>query len=141
MHQLSFHENLQTLHVGTLPNHAYFIPHSSRESALTQCRTNSQRFAPLSGEWGQIVKSSATLGKELNRREPAEAFARAIVEEHFNFIQALPGNRPEIAAFWEEKAQQTIGIFVGTTFPWRRRMRKVNDCVELVRKFPMIGKL
>ena len=93
------------------------------------------------GEIGQIVKSSATLGKKLNRREPAEAFARAIVEEHFNFIQTLPGNRPEIAAFWEEKAQQTIGIFVGTTFPWRRRMRKVNDCVELVRKFPMIGKL
>ena len=51
MHQLSFHENLQTLHVGTLPNHAYFIPHSSRESALTQRRTNSQRFALLSGEW------------------------------------------------------------------------------------------
>ena len=51
MQQLNFHENLQTLHVGTMPNHAYFIPHSSRESALTQRRTNSDRFLLLSGEW------------------------------------------------------------------------------------------
>ena len=51
MQQLSFHENINTLHVGTLPNHAYFIPHSSRESALTQRRANSDRFLLLSGEW------------------------------------------------------------------------------------------
>ncbi len=51
MQQLSFHENLQTLHVGTRPNHAYFIPHGSRESALTQRRKNSDRFLLLSGEW------------------------------------------------------------------------------------------
>ena len=51
MQQLSFHENITTLHVGTLPNHAYFIPHGSRESALTLRRTNSDRFLLLSGEW------------------------------------------------------------------------------------------
>ena len=51
MQQLNFHENLKTLHVGTLPNHAYFIPHSSRESALTKRRANSDRFQLLSGEW------------------------------------------------------------------------------------------
>ena len=51
MQQLNFHENLQTLHVGTMPNHAYFIPHSSRESALTLRRTNSDRFLLLSSEW------------------------------------------------------------------------------------------
>ena len=50
--QLSFHENIKTLHVGTMPNHAYFIPHSSKESALTQRRANSDRFLLLSGEWG-----------------------------------------------------------------------------------------
>ena len=51
MQKLHFHENLETLHVGTLPNHAYFIPHGSRESALTLRRTESDRFKLLSGEW------------------------------------------------------------------------------------------
>ena len=51
MQQLNFHENIKTLHVGTMPNHAYFIPHSSRESALTKRRANSDRFLLLSGEW------------------------------------------------------------------------------------------
>ena len=32
------------------------------------------------GILGQIVKSSATLRKKLNRREPTEAFTRAVVE-------------------------------------------------------------
>ena len=52
MQQLQFHENTQTLHVGTMPNHAYFIPHGSRDSALTLRRTDSDRFLLLSGEWG-----------------------------------------------------------------------------------------
>ena len=51
MQQLIYHENINTLHVGTMPNHAYFIPHGSRESALTLRRTNSDRFQLLSGEW------------------------------------------------------------------------------------------
>ncbi|MBR5289209.1 MAG: beta-galactosidase [Clostridia bacterium] len=51
MQQLNFHENLKTLHVGTMPNHAYFVPHGSRESALTLRRTNSDRFLLLSGDW------------------------------------------------------------------------------------------
>jgi len=51
MQQLHFHENIHTLHVGTMPNHAYFIPHSSRESALTLRRADSDRFLLLGGEW------------------------------------------------------------------------------------------
>jgi len=51
MQPIKYHENLETLHVGTLPNHAYFIPHSSRESALSLCRTNSDRFLLLNGDW------------------------------------------------------------------------------------------
>ena len=47
----NYHENLETLHVGTLPNHAYFIPHSIRESALSLRRTNSDRFLLLNGDW------------------------------------------------------------------------------------------
>ena len=51
MQPLIYHENIETLHVGTLPNHAYFIPHSSRESALSLRRENSDRFLLLNGEW------------------------------------------------------------------------------------------
>lgn len=36
MQQLIYHENLETLHVGTLPNHAYFIPHETAK-ALSPC--------------------------------------------------------------------------------------------------------
>ncbi len=51
MQPLIYHENIATLHVGTLPNHSYFIPHSSRETALTLRRTNSDRFLLLNGQW------------------------------------------------------------------------------------------
>ena len=59
MPKLLYHENLSTLHVGTLPNHAYFIPHASRESALTRRRENSERFKLLSGEWDFTYYASA----------------------------------------------------------------------------------
>ena len=58
MQQLIYHENLETLHVGTLPNHAYFIPHGSRQSALTLRRTHSDRFLLLNGEWDFTFYSS-----------------------------------------------------------------------------------
>ena len=58
MQQLQFHENIKTLHVGTMPNHAYFIPHGSRESALTLRRTQSDRFLLLSGQWDFTYYSS-----------------------------------------------------------------------------------
>ena len=58
MQPLIFHENIQTLHVGALPNHAYFIPHGSRDSALTLRRGNSDRFLLLSGEWDFTYYSS-----------------------------------------------------------------------------------
>ena len=48
----NYHQSLETLHVGTLPNHAYFIPHSSPESALSRSRVRSDRFQLLSGDWG-----------------------------------------------------------------------------------------
>ena len=47
-----YYQDFQHLHVNTLPNHAYFIPHASRESALTERREKSERFQLLCGEWG-----------------------------------------------------------------------------------------
>ena len=46
-----YHEDIAHLHVNTLPNRAYFIPHAARESALSGVRTNSARMTLLSGEW------------------------------------------------------------------------------------------
>ena len=46
-----YHEDIAHLHVNTLPNRAYFIPHGSRESALSLRRTQSDRFLLLNGEW------------------------------------------------------------------------------------------
>ena len=46
-----YHEDIAHLHVNTLPNRAYFIPHASRETALTGVRANSARMTLLSSEW------------------------------------------------------------------------------------------
>ena len=51
MHFPHYHEDIAHLHVGTLPNRAYFIPHADRDSALTGVRVCSERMTLLSGEW------------------------------------------------------------------------------------------
>ncbi len=48
----NYHQNLSTLHVNTLPNRAYFIPHENRESALWCDREDSERVTMLVGDWG-----------------------------------------------------------------------------------------
>ena len=73
MQLLKYHENLETLHVGTLPNHAYFIPHSTRESALSLRRTQSDRFLLLNGEWDFTFYQSVLDLPENFLEIPAEA--------------------------------------------------------------------
>ena len=46
-----YHEDVQHLHVNTLPNRAYFIPHGDRETALSGVRSESARMTLLSGDW------------------------------------------------------------------------------------------
>ncbi|MBR6666834.1 MAG: beta-galactosidase [Clostridia bacterium] len=46
-----YHEDIAHLHVNTLPNRAYFIPHADRDSALTGVRVCSERLTLLSGKW------------------------------------------------------------------------------------------
>ena len=46
-----YHEDLNTLHVGTEKPRAYFIPYDSRESALLDMRDESPYFKNLIGEW------------------------------------------------------------------------------------------
>ncbi|MBQ8200485.1 MAG: beta-galactosidase [Clostridia bacterium] len=46
-----YHEDISCLHVNTLPNRAYFIPHGDRDTAMTCDRTQSSRMTLLSGDW------------------------------------------------------------------------------------------
>ncbi len=51
MHFPHYHEDISHLHVNTLPNRAYFIPHADADSAMTGVRVCSERLTLLSGEW------------------------------------------------------------------------------------------
>ena len=46
-----YFEELQNLHVNTMPNHAYFVPYENREKAVKGIRKQSGRMVMLSGEW------------------------------------------------------------------------------------------
>ena len=45
-----YHEDPQALHIGTLTDHAYFIPFGKGQDAFTE-RENSARFELLNGTW------------------------------------------------------------------------------------------
>ena len=47
----AYFEDLQTHHLGTAPNRAYYIPASSRMDDLVENRENSDRFQLLNGNW------------------------------------------------------------------------------------------
>ncbi|KAB8286925.1 beta-galactosidase Bbg1 [Bifidobacterium ramosum] len=46
-----YYEDLDTLHVGTEPNRAYYIPASRRMDTVGERRVNSDRFTLLNGDW------------------------------------------------------------------------------------------
>jgi len=45
-----YHEDQTKLHVGTLPDHAYFIPFALDQNPFAP-REESERFELLNGEW------------------------------------------------------------------------------------------
>ena len=47
----NYHENLETLHVETMPNRSYYIPCCTKDEALTETREYSSRFISLNGAW------------------------------------------------------------------------------------------
>ena len=46
-----YYEDPHTLHVGTMPNRAYYIPASQRSDTLVEHRETSDRFQLLNGSW------------------------------------------------------------------------------------------
>ncbi len=47
----NLHEDPHNLHVGTMPNRAYYVPYSSVDRATVGERLNSERFQLLNGDW------------------------------------------------------------------------------------------
>ena len=48
--KMIFHEDTEKLHIGTLPDHCYFIPFAKGQDAFSP-REESERFELLNGEW------------------------------------------------------------------------------------------
>lgn len=46
-----YYEDPHSLHVGTMPNRAYYIPASRRSDTLVEHRETSDRFQLLNGSW------------------------------------------------------------------------------------------
>ena len=46
-----YYEDPHTLHVGTMPNRAYYIPASQRSDTLVEHRETSDRFQLLNDSW------------------------------------------------------------------------------------------
>lgn len=55
--KMIYHEDTHALHIGTLPDHAYFIPFAKGQDAFAE-RENSQRFELLNGLWDFVYYES-----------------------------------------------------------------------------------
>ncbi len=55
--KMVFHEDAGKLHIGTLPNHAYFIPFAEGGDPFAS-REKSPRFELLNGDWGFTYRAS-----------------------------------------------------------------------------------
>jgi len=49
--KMIYHEDLEQLHINTLPNRCYFVPFGKGQNPF-ESRENSQRFELLNGDWG-----------------------------------------------------------------------------------------
>ena len=66
------YEDPHTLHVGTMPNRAYFIPASTRTDTVGERRADSDRFTLLNGDWMfRYYASIYDLDAEVSRRHQA----------------------------------------------------------------------
>jgi beta-galactosidase len=63
----NYYEDLQHLHVGTMPDRSYYVPSSSAMDTTGELRTRSDRFTLLNGNWGfRYYSSLYDLGTEVD---------------------------------------------------------------------------
>ena len=78
---MTLHENPAVLHVGTLPDHAYFVPFASGEDPFLP-REKSSRFELLNGDWGFTYRES-------------------VVDIIDNFCDAAPETKLPVPSNWQ----------------------------------------
>ena len=88
---MTLHEDPRKLHIGTLPDHAYFIPFAKGQDPFAE-REHSQRFELLNGEWDFTYYDS-------------------IIDMPDDFIAAAAGGKLPVPSNWQlhgyDKAQYT----------------------------------
>ncbi|MBW3092128.1 beta-galactosidase [Bifidobacterium sp. 82T10] len=98
-----YYEDLTTLHVGTEPNRAYYVPASQRTDTVGEKRANSDRFQLLNGDWDfKYYKSIYDLDADV---EAARAAGRpAFCDDGFDGTGA-----PADLESWEHRAAVSHG--------------------------------
>ena len=61
--ELTYHKQLEVLHVGCEKPRAYFVPFSDKKDAANINRALSDRFVSLCGEWDAGFVAPCTLDK------------------------------------------------------------------------------
>lgn len=98
-----YYENLDTLHVGTEPNRAYYIPASQRMDTVGEKRANSDRFTLLNGDWDfKYYDSIYDLDDDVRRAH--ESGSPAFFDDGFDGV----GTDAD-AEVWEHRAAVSHG--------------------------------
>lgn len=119
-----YYEDVNTLHVGTMPNRAYFIPASTRTDTTGEGRKHSDRFTLLNGDWGfHYYRSIYDLSAQVDalRSEGKPAFCdqgfdyhtlspHNSVHSHSTTHQQEALNAPKISTIPVPSAWQNLGF-------------------------------
>ncbi len=71
----------------------------------------------------------------------AERLSGSVIQRGHDFFGFILGDLGVSSVFGEKLANQTVGIFVHSSFPGRIGMRKVDSCIEILGHPGMITKL
>ena len=74
-------------------------------------------------------------------RTIAERLSGSVIQRGHDFFEFIRGDVGEVSVFGEKLANQTVGVFVHSSFPGRIGMRKVDSCIEILGHPRMITKL
>ncbi|OZG69697.1 glycoside hydrolase family 2 TIM barrel-domain containing protein [Bifidobacterium eulemuris] len=101
-----YYEDLNHLHVGTMPNRAYYVPASQRMDTVGERRVDSDRFTLLNGDWDFRYYSSvwdldAEVRRAHERREPA------FFDQGFNADPAAGFGRIPVPSVWQTQGFDT----------------------------------
>ena len=118
------YEDPHTLHVGTMPNRAYFIPASTRTDTVGERRTDSDRFTLLNGDWMfRYYASIYDLDAEVSRRHQAGLPAF----HDRGFIDSLGASDEPRPDELRAAGYSSIPVAVGLAEPWGRPA-SVHEC-------------